>query len=183
MLESCFHGVDFSQLEAKEEAEELLVWPFTKLTQIIHYFRTCGEEIILSQCDAKIGLPLIADMYYGGFNFQPVEAFVGPGCSVICEPGGLLMAKWGIPMVSYGSTSSKMSDKTLYPTFARAQAPNSRCAPFFVQILQQFGFYQVAIIFYGKYLDLNGINFKGKINRFWYTNNAIFHISKRNGWK
>ena len=115
------------------------------------YMRSGNHSIRFSwadtQCDAKIGLPLIADMYYAGFSSQPVEAFVGPGCSVICEPGGLLVAKWGIPMVSYGSTSSKMSDKSLYPTFARAQAPNSRCAPFFVKIMQRFGYDRIAIFF------------------------------------
>ena len=99
-----------------------------------------------TQCDAAVGLPLISDMYYGD-GFQPVDAFIGPGCSVICEPGGLLVSKWKVPMVSYGSTSSKMSDKKLYPTFARVQAPNAECAPLLVKMMQSFGYDRVAIFF------------------------------------
>ena len=99
-----------------------------------------------TECDASIGLPLIIDMYFGR-NFIPVDFFIGPGCSVICEPGGHLVTDWQVPMVSWGSTSSAMSDKGLYPTFARTIAPNARSAIFFTEVLLHFEYKRVAIFY------------------------------------
>ncbi len=99
-----------------------------------------------TECKQHIGLPLIPNMYFGK-GYELVDAFIGPGCSVICEPGALLVAEWGVPMISWGSTSDKMSAKDLYPTFARTVAPSSKAAPFFPLIMSSFSFYQVAIFY------------------------------------
>ena len=99
-----------------------------------------------TECEESVGLPLITDMYFG-IHYEPVDAFIGPGCSVICEPGGHLITDWAIPMISWGSTSSAMSDKILYPTFARTIAPNWRSANFFVKTLLNFDYERVAIFY------------------------------------
>ncbi len=96
-----------------------------------------------TECDASIGLPHITSMFYE----RGVDSFIGPGCSVIVEPGGYLVSDWEVPMISWGSTSSAMSNKDIYPTFARTTAPNARSAPFFAEILFNFDYRTVAIFY------------------------------------
>ncbi len=98
-----------------------------------------------TQCSIQLGLPLIADMYFGRQNRSRVDAFIGPVCSVVCEPGGHLLKHWGVPMVSFGSTSNLMSDKDYYPTFARTTGPLLFVAPMFVEMMRAFGYRRVAI--------------------------------------
>lgn len=89
-----------------------------------------------TSCKQSNGLPLLLEMYYNGVNNnQTVDAFIGPVCSVICEPAGHLITYWKIPIVSWGCTSSVLSDKSVYPTFARTTAPNARSAMIFSEIL------------------------------------------------
>jgi ABC-type branched-subunit amino acid transport system substrate-binding protein len=61
----------------------------------------------------------MADLWKNEAPF--VDAFIGPVFSVVCEPTGLLAARWNLPMISWGCSSSKLSDKTRYPTFARTK--------------------------------------------------------------
>ena len=100
-----------------------------------------------SNCDPKDALPLIPEMFFGKFGYPKVDAYIGPACSVNCEPGGLMAAEWKMPMVSFICTSTKLSDKELYPTFARTAAPSYTTAPFFREIMREFG-YDRAAIFY-----------------------------------
>ena len=93
-----------------------------------------------TECTPKYGLPLLVDGYD-----NHVDVFIGPICSVICEPGGHLVTKWELPMVSFGSTSSLMSDKKLYPTFARTSSPVEMTAPFFLLLMKRFKYDRVAI--------------------------------------
>ena len=98
-----------------------------------------------TKCSIEFGLPAIADMYLGRKGYPRVNAFIGPVCSVVCEPGGHLLTDWGVPMISFGSTSNLMSDKTLYPTFARTIGPLIFVAPMFVDIMREFEIRRVAI--------------------------------------
>ena len=102
-----------------------------------------------TNCEAAVGLPRIPEMYFGS-GFPPVDAFIGPGCSVICEPGGHMAKQWNVPMISFICTSTKLSDKTLYPTFARTAAPSYRTAPFFREMMRHYG-YDRAAIFYSSH--------------------------------
>ncbi len=53
-----------------------------------------------TECDASVGLPLITELHFATPG-QQVDFFIGPGCSVICEPGGLLVTDWNLPMISW----------------------------------------------------------------------------------
>ena len=99
-----------------------------------------------TKCERSVGLPLVAEMHFG-YGFPAVDAFIGPDCSVICEPSGHLVKKWNVPMISHICTSTKLSDKNLYPTFARTVAPSYRTAPFFARMMTYFGFDR-AVIYY-----------------------------------
>ncbi len=111
--------------------------------------KSSGHEFNISWadtgCATQYGLPLLSNMFFGRAGYPKVDAFIGPICSVICEPGGHLVNDWSVPMISFGSTSGMMSDKSLYPTFARTSAPLQFTAPLFVEILKYFGYKRVAI--------------------------------------
>ena len=108
------------------------------------------------KCDESVGLPLVAEMAIG--RNESVDSFIGPGCSVVCEPAGHLVAHWNIPMVSWGCTSSTMSDKIMYPTFARTTAPNSNSATFYVEILNDHGYNRTVIFHSSEHIwTLTGI--------------------------
>ena len=47
-----------------------------------------------------------------------VDGFIGPVCSVGCEPVALLAAAWNVPVISFSCSSSSLSDMDQYPTFA-----------------------------------------------------------------
>ena len=46
----------------------------------------------------------------------PVDAVIGPDCSVACESTAILTAGLDIPQISYSCSSIALSDKKIYPT-------------------------------------------------------------------
>ncbi len=46
----------------------------------------------------------------------PVDAVIGPDCSLACESTAYITAVHGIPQISYSCSSSALSDKTQFPT-------------------------------------------------------------------
>ncbi|XP_006822843.1 resact receptor-like [Saccoglossus kowalevskii] len=98
------------------------------------------------ECTASIGLYETIDLWSGKFDGTPMDAMIGSGCSVVCEPTGLLTAKWEIPQVSWNCASSLLSDKGLYPTFARTVAPYTKLTGFFITIFQHYNWDHVAIL-------------------------------------
>ncbi len=113
---------------------------FRKIHEDGHSLKFIWED---DECSESIGLPLVAEMAIG--RDEPVDVFIGPGCSVVCEPAGHLVSHWNIPMVSWGCSSTKLSDKSVYNTFARTTAPNSNSAPFYVDILTDFEYNRTVI--------------------------------------
>ena len=47
---------------------------------------------------------------------RPVDAVIGPDCSVACETTAILTAGLDIPQISYSCSSIALSDKRMYPT-------------------------------------------------------------------
>ena len=68
-----------------------------------------------------------------------LDAFIGDGCSVVCQPVSLLAAAWRIPVVSFGCTSDSLSDKITYPTFTRVEGTWSILAPVIKDLSGKFG--------------------------------------------
>jgi len=46
----------------------------------------------------------------------PVDAVIGPDCSVACESTAYITAVRGLPQISYSCSSSALSDKAQFPT-------------------------------------------------------------------
>ncbi|KAK3753336.1 hypothetical protein QZH41_015271 [Actinostola sp. cb2023] len=70
-----------------------------------------------SRCEAK---STIANLLHFYVEEDPkVDAYIGPGCSQGCIPGGHIALEWNLPMVAWGCSESSLSDKVLYPNFVR----------------------------------------------------------------
>ncbi|RDD47549.1 Atrial natriuretic peptide receptor 1 [Trichoplax sp. H2] len=85
-------------------------------------------------CLAKDGLVAIANIKA---TFNP-HVFIGPDCSVVCQPGAILAGSWNIPMISYACSVDDLSRHVTYPTFARTVGTTYILATSFPFILQQY---------------------------------------------
>ena len=64
------------------------------------------------ECDASNAPAAIGLMLQKG----PIDAVVGPDCSLSCESTAHLTAGLNIPQISYSCTSPGLSDKDVFPT-------------------------------------------------------------------
>jgi ABC-type branched-subunit amino acid transport system substrate-binding protein len=92
-------------------------------------------------CKPRQGLAMAVDLWSEG-----VDAFVGPGCSVVCEPVGLLSAAWNIPVVSFACASDSLSLKYTYPTFTRTVGPYVLLAPMFRLLAEYYSWDRVGVV-------------------------------------
>ena len=68
---------------------------------------------------------ILTSLYYSGFQamvdiweeLDDLDAIIGPLCSTACQPVALLAAAWNMPVISYGCSSTALSDTEQYPTF------------------------------------------------------------------
>ena len=71
---------------------------------------------------------------------------VGPLLSRLSEPTALLAGIEGVPQISYGSSSDSLSQKQLYPFFARTYPAHDLSAELLVGVLRSFRWEHVAIL-------------------------------------
>ncbi len=96
-----------------------------------------------SYCQPNQGTKMIVDMWN---SMEDLDAIIGDGCSVVCQPAALLAAAWGIPIISWGCTSASLSDKVAYPTFTRVHGTWLNLGPVFYHMSALFEWDTVAII-------------------------------------
>ncbi|XP_059145756.1 resact receptor-like [Physella acuta] len=94
-------------------------------------------------CDVGAGLQDVVDLYSCEHR---VDAFIGPSCEEVCETAGLLIGRWGIPMVSYGCEESTLLNKETYPTFLRTSGSYVAMAGFIKDILVHFGWSRLLLV-------------------------------------
>lgn len=68
-----------------------------------------------SQCSAIRSAGEAAELHYK----DDVDVYIGPHCSDSCAPAGLLAAYFKKPMISHSCSATDLSNKDIYPTFAR----------------------------------------------------------------
>ena len=95
-------------------------------------------------CKPRQGLS--AAVYQWRMYDGHVGAFIGGGCSVVCEPVALLSAAWNTPFVSFGCTSDTLSNKYNYPTFTRSVGTWLFLAPMFDKLADRFGWDRIGIV-------------------------------------
>ena len=95
-------------------------------------------------CEPRQGLASAIQLW-SDFNSE-VDAYIGGGCSVVCEPVALLSAAWNIPYVSFGCTSDTLSSKYDYPTFARSVGTWISLAPLFDKLADAYKWNRLGIV-------------------------------------
>ena len=63
-------------------------------------------------CEPSAAVVALSQMLEEG----PVDAVIGPDCSIACESTAILTAGLDIPHISYSCSSIALSDKETYPT-------------------------------------------------------------------
>ncbi|XP_023931696.1 guanylate cyclase 32E-like [Lingula anatina] len=81
-----------------------------------------------------------------GDHSQKLHAYIGGACDEVCEPVGLWAGVMNIPMVSYGCSASKLSNKVQFPTFVRTVGPYAKIARMFWHICAYFKWNHVGIL-------------------------------------
>ncbi len=81
-----------------------------------------------SACSAMVGIRGVIEIWK---NVEDLNAIIGPGCSIYCEPVSILAAAWNIPVVSPACTRAVLSKKEIYPTFFRTSSPVSSNSLFY----------------------------------------------------
>ncbi|XP_031556269.1 atrial natriuretic peptide receptor 2-like isoform X2 [Actinia tenebrosa] len=112
-----------------------------------------GHNITFTWEDSKCEELLTIRQEFKMINSR-VSAIIGPGCN--CKVAARNAAAFHIPMISYMCSSTELSDKKLYPTFARTFAVDSQVTPSVISLLKKFKWTTVAIIYENltKWIDL-----------------------------
>jgi ABC-type branched-subunit amino acid transport system substrate-binding protein len=107
-----------------------------------------------AQCDGKRGL-------YSALTLASAvraDVIIGAPCSIssIAETDAMLFfrgpnaqgsAEGGLPVISYAATSPALSDKTMFPNFARTVGPNSLLAPLFSATMEKYAWNVASIVY------------------------------------
>ena len=75
-----------------------------------------------------------------------LHGILGDICSSVCQTVGLLGAAWNVPTVSYLCTLSTLSNKSIYPTFARVGGSAATVIPVTKYFFQYFNWTRIAIV-------------------------------------
>ena len=103
-----------------------------------HFLRYIWND---SQCLAAEGLNQAVE-----FKLAEVDAIIGDGCDIICDPAAMLAASWNLPMISWGCESSLLSEKSIFPTFVRTVGSFSKMGDLFFSVFEYFGWNQIGIL-------------------------------------
>ncbi|XP_065649694.1 atrial natriuretic peptide receptor 2 isoform X2 [Hydra vulgaris] len=95
-----------------------------------------------SKCNEKGALKAVVDMYI----LEKVNAIIGPACSDGCKLAAILAEHWNIPMVSYGCAASYLSQKKVYPNFARTVGDYGNSGRVIVKLMLHFNWKKISII-------------------------------------
>ncbi|RUS87448.1 hypothetical protein EGW08_004823 [Elysia chlorotica] len=98
-------------------------------------------------CDPSNSFAEMMDIFSHKESHQFVQnAFVGPSCDEVCQPGGRLAKYFDVMMVSYGCESSIFDDKEEYPTFGRTTTTFKDMEVFFAEIIHHFKWPRVKLV-------------------------------------
>ncbi|CAJ0928799.1 unnamed protein product, partial [Mesorhabditis belari] len=101
------------------------------------------EFISRATCsEAYEGVAVAAEM----FHVQKARAFIGPYCATELESVAKMANFWNIPLISYGASTTALSDRNIYKTLARVSSKNTNAiAEATVALLMHYNWTRVAI--------------------------------------
>lgn len=80
-------------------------------------------------------------------NEVPIAAFIGGGCSVVCEPVARLSAVRNIAYVSFGCTSDRLSNRHEFSTFTRTIGSWHPLCVVFNLMADKFAWKRIAVFY------------------------------------
>ncbi len=86
---------------------------------------------------------MAVDMWH---SVDKLDGIIGSGCSTVCEPTSLLAAAWGIPVVSWGCSSMRLSNKLAYPTYSRSAGTSLGRLPAIAYVAKKLNWNRTCII-------------------------------------
>lgn len=95
-----------------------------------------------SKCLASHGLSKFVSLV----KERKVQAIIGDGCSVACEPMASLGGVWQVPQISWGCSSPILSDKSRFPYFIRTAMHENMKIDFVVKLFKHYGWRRYASI-------------------------------------
>ncbi|XP_076455696.1 atrial natriuretic peptide receptor 2-like [Babylonia areolata] len=101
------------------EAEAAVNWTIERLNRKFERLFQFHYHILDTQCDKNVGLTRFFNMMCKRDTTSEIHAVIGPACDVVCEVVGPLAGNLGLPVISNGCWSSKLSERSLFPTFLR----------------------------------------------------------------
>ncbi|XP_066286143.1 gamma-aminobutyric acid type B receptor subunit 2-like [Branchiostoma lanceolatum] len=97
-----------------------------------------------TQCDSGVGIDAFFDMIY---RKPGMTMLLGAHCSSVSKSLAQVVPLWNLVMVSYASTSPALSDRKLFPTFFRTEAPDSSHNAARRAFIQYFDWQNVAVLY------------------------------------
>ncbi len=79
-------------------------------------------------------------------SVEDLDGFIGPMCGAVVKPVSLLSTAWGIPVISWGSTSQALTNKDIYPMYTSMSDTFASRSPVFDHICAVFGWKRIGII-------------------------------------
>ncbi len=79
-------------------------------------------------------------------SVEDLDGFIGPLCGAVVKPVSLLATAWGIPVISWGSTSQALTNKDIYPMYTSMSDTFASRAPVFDHMCEIFGWKRIGII-------------------------------------
>nr|KAG5705058.1 hypothetical protein BaRGS_018788 [Batillaria attramentaria] len=96
-----------------------------------------------TQCDPGLGIKIMFEQLHS----PPTKiAILGDGCSIVSEATARASHLWNLVQVSYVAKSPSLSDKALYPKFARTSTPDLMSNPARVHLFRYFAWSRIATI-------------------------------------
>ena len=89
-------------------------------------------------------MQMAVDIWY---SVEDLAGIIGAACSTVSQPISLLAASWGIPVISWASTSDSLSNKEVYPTFTRVEGTWSILAPVLNDVVDHFGWNRIGVLY------------------------------------
>ncbi|GAB6021265.1 hypothetical protein CHUAL_003879 [Chamberlinius hualienensis] len=108
--------------------------------------KTIGDGYEMKFCRAESGKAgtSLAMRQMTMMRDKGVQVFIGPDESCMSE--ALLADAWDLPMISYKCSDKRVSDKTIYSTFARTMPPSSKISKFVVALLKHYEWSNIVIL-------------------------------------
>ena len=115
-----------------------------KLTSCVHV-RPCVVKN--SANSATIGVSKAFEYATTGCGNSPVDVVIGPSGSSVASKVSVVLGLFAVPSISFASTAPELSNKKLFPYFARTVPPDTRQAMVFMDILRTFKWRKVGIFY------------------------------------